>query len=112
MIRITTHVLDTELGRPAAGLVVRLERLAAPPGTGPVAVATTDRDGRVLDWLPNGVPRGGYRLVFETGPWLRAAGRATIYPEIAVDVELVEAERHYHLPLLLAGHSYTTYRGS
>jgi 5-hydroxyisourate hydrolase len=110
MIRITTHVLDTALGRPAAGVPVRLERAG---GEGPpVAQSLTDSEGRVRDWLPEGVAPGRYRLVFGTGEWMRATGRVSLYPEIGVDVELREGERHYHLPLLLSPHGYTTYRGS
>ncbi len=110
MIRITTHILDTALGRPAAGVPVRLER-AGSPGP-PVAQAVTDADGRVRDWLAGSVGPGRYRLVFATGEWLRATGRETVYPEIAVEVDVREGERDYHLPLLLSPHGYTTYRGS
>ncbi len=110
MIRVSTHVLDTALGRPASGVPVRLERAgAAGP---PLARAATDADGRVRDWLPEGVPPGRYRLTFSTGEWLRATGRETVYPEVTIEVELRDGETHYHLPLLLSPNSYTTYRGS
>jgi 5-hydroxyisourate hydrolase len=112
MIRITTHVLDMVDGRPAAGVRVRLERCDAASGAAPLASATTDADGRVGDWLPNGVEPGCYRLAFETGAWLRAAGRETIYPEVTVQVDARAGEKHYHLPILLAPNGYTTYRGS
>lgn len=109
MIGVSTHILDTALGRPAAGVPVRLE-----PGGGgaPLAVAVTDADGRVKNWLPQGLPPGRYRLIFGTGEWLRATGRDSVYLEIAIEVELKEGEKHYHLPLLLAPNGYTTYRGS
>jgi 5-hydroxyisourate hydrolase len=110
MIRITSHVLDVSAGRPASGLAVRLER----PGPGSPAVlasTTTDADGRVGDWLSAGVPAGRYRLVFETGAWFRAAGRDTLYPEVAIEFEIGD-EAHYHLPLLLSPFAYSTYRGS
>jgi 5-hydroxyisourate hydrolase len=108
MIRITTHVLDTSAGKPAAGLEVRLERA---DGT-LVSSAVTGRDGRVADWLGGGVPPGRYRLVFATGAWFRAASRNTIYPEVAVEIETSDATEHYHLPLLVAPFGYSTYRGS
>jgi 5-hydroxyisourate hydrolase len=111
MTRVTTHVLDTATGRPAAGLAVRLQRVdPGPPAE--VAAGTTDEDGRVADWLPEGVPAGRYRLVFATGAWFAAAGRATLFPEIAVEFEIARDERRCHLPLLLAPFGYSTYRGS
>jgi 5-hydroxyisourate hydrolase len=113
MTRITSHVLDTAAGRPAAGLTVRLEQ----PGRGadvpvPLASARTDADGRIRDWLPDGVAAGRYRLVFETGAWFRAAGRDTLYPEVIVDFQVRDGALHYHLPLLLSPFGYSTYRGS
>lgn len=111
MIRITTHVLDTNTGRPAAGVRVRLE-LAEAGGARPVATAETDADGRVAEWLRDGVPPGHYQLVFETGPWFRGQGRATVYHEIAIQFEARAGESHYHMPLLLAPFGYSTYRGS
>ncbi len=89
MTRITSHVLDTSAGKPAAGLTVRLEQ--AGPGArrhGYWLRPPRDADGRVRDWLPGGVPSGRYRLVFETGAWFKAAGRDTLYPEVVVDFEV------------------------
>lgn len=111
MARVTTHVLDTSTGRPASGIGVRLDRLEG-PGSSPLAAARTDADGRVQDWLPDGVPAGRYRLVFETGAWFRAAGRETLYPEIVIHLEVGDGTPHYHVPLLLAPFGYSTYRGS
>ncbi|MGH7528377.1 MAG: hydroxyisourate hydrolase [Gemmatimonadales bacterium] len=111
MTRITSHVLDTSSGRPATGLRVRLERVE-PAGLSAVASATTDPDGRIREWLPDGVPAGRYRLIFETGAWFRAAGRETLYPEVVIHFEVADGMPHYHLPLLLAPFGYSTYRGS
>jgi 5-hydroxyisourate hydrolase len=111
MTKVTSHVLDTAAGRPAPGIAVRLERSDGGSYT-PVASATTDADGRVRDWLPDGVPAGRYRLVFETGPWFRAEGRSTLYPEVVIHFEVEAAASHYHLPLLLSPFGYSTYRGS
>jgi 5-hydroxyisourate hydrolase len=125
---ITTHVLDTVLGKPAAGIAVRLERqegggwLEVPSGEPPEQVqdapcgwveigdGVTDADGRCRDLAPDAEP-GDYRLTFETGDYLRRLGRSTIYPEICV-LFRCSGEPHYHLPLLLSDNSYTTYRGS
>jgi len=101
---VTTHVLDAALGRPAAGVGVRLERA---DGT-VVAEARTDDDGRVGDL---GVPEpGGHRLVFATGEWFAGQGRETFYPEVVVTFTL--GEGHHHVPLLLSPFAYSTYRGS
>jgi 5-hydroxyisourate hydrolase len=101
---VTTHVLDAALGRPAAGVRVRLERT---DGT-VVAEAATDTDGRVSD-LGSPEP-GDHRLVFATGEWFAAAGRDTFYPEVVVTFTL--GEGHHHVPLLLSPFAYSTYRGS
>ena len=112
MTRITSHVLDTSTGGPAAGLTVRLEQTGRGGGAAPLTSATTDADGRIRDWLPAGVPAGRYRLVFQTGAWFRAAGRDTLYPEVVIDFEVRDGVPHYHLPLLLSPFGYSTYRGS
>jgi 5-hydroxyisourate hydrolase len=111
MSRITTHVLDTALGRPASGLRVRLDRVDGGK-TEEIASARTDPEGRVRDWSAQGVSPGRYRLVFETGEWFRAAGRESLYPEVVIHVELSGSEPHYHIPLLLAPFGYSTYRGT
>ena len=101
---VTTHVLDAALGRPAAGMAVRLERWDGAV----VAEVRTDTDGRARD-LGDHEP-GDYRLVFGTGPWFAAAGRDTFYPEVAVGFRL--GLGHHHVPLLLSPYAYSTYRGS
>ena len=104
MSSVSTHVLDAALGRPAAGVAVRLERT---DGT-VVAEDSTDADGRVPA-LGSPDP-GEHRLVFSTGEWFAAAGRETFYPEVAVTFTL--GEGHHHVPLLLSPYAYSTYRGS
>jgi 5-hydroxyisourate hydrolase len=111
MSGITTHVLDTALGRAASGLRVRLDRVEG-DRTEEIASARTDGEGRVRDWAAQGVSPGRYRLVFDTGEWFRAAGRESLYPEIVIHVELSGSEPHYHIPLLLAPFGYSTYRGT
>jgi 5-hydroxyisourate hydrolase len=106
---ITTHVLDTVLGRPAAGIVVHLEINQAGRWL-VLADGATDADGRCPDLAPE-AHQGIYRLTFETGDYLYRQGRATIYPHIAITFHC-SGEAHYHMPLLLSDNSYTTYRGS
>ena len=134
MSAITTHVLDTVLGKPAAGIAVRLEKQEGggwfevtreePSAGGPsrervhdtsspwteVARSVTDDDGRCRDLAAN-LESGVYRIVFDTAAYLRRQGRDSIYPEISITFTC-GGESHYHLPLLLSDNSYTTYRGS
>jgi 5-hydroxyisourate hydrolase len=109
MSRITTHVLDTVLGKPAAEIAVRLDSKTG-GGWVEVAASATDGDGRCRDLAPEAAA-GAYRLTFETGAYFARSGRSSIYPEISIVFECV-GDEHYHLPLLLSDNSYTTYRGS
>ncbi len=109
MNRITTHVLDVVIGKPAVGVVVRLERREDSVWNF-VREGTTDADGRCRDLVEDAGP-GLYRLAFNTGDYLSHNGRSSIYPEITITFTC-SGEAHYHLPLLLSDNSYTTYRGS
>ncbi len=109
MSRITTHVLDTVLGKPAGGVTVRLE-MKSGDAWNAVSAGDTDVDGRCSNLAKDAVA-GDYRLTFSTGAYLARNGRSSIYPEIAVTFRC-GGEAHYHLPLLLSDNSYTTYRGS
>ncbi len=111
MSTVTTHVLDTSLGQPAADVDVRLERLdGAEPS--PVARGRTDGDGRIRDFGPDGLPPGTYRVVFDTGAYFAASGRRAFYPEVAISFRIDSADGHYHVPLVLSPFAYSTYRGS
>jgi 5-hydroxyisourate hydrolase len=111
---ITTHVLDTALGRPAAGVPLRLERLGSPAGTGTevLAEATTDADGRVRDLGPEQVEPDTYRLVFDVAAYAAANGQPCFFPEVAITFALTDPATHHHVPLLLSPFGYSTYRGS
>ena len=109
MSGITTHILDTVLGKPAAGVGVRLE-IFDDDSWMLLAESATDSDGRCRN-LCSDVPAGLYRLTFSTGEYFREQGRSSIYPEVCINFEC-QAEGRYHLPLLLSDNSYTTYRGS
>jgi len=114
MGRLTTHVLDTSIGKPAEGLKLTLRRLA---DGAVLAECVTDADGRVDRPLLEGeafVP-GHYELVFEAGAYFRASGLTLPEPAfletIPIRFGLSEAT-HYHVPLLVSPYGYSTYRGS
>jgi 5-hydroxyisourate hydrolase len=114
MSAITTHVLDLVLGKPAAGISVRLEKHQIDRRQGgrwaPVSAAETDVDGRCRN-LTEKAPAGVYRLSFATGAYLERNGRRCLYPEIGITFTC-DGVGHYHLPVLLSDNGYTTYRGS
>ncbi|MET0448104.1 MAG: hydroxyisourate hydrolase [Aeromicrobium sp.] len=104
MTTVSTHVLDSVLGLPAAGLDVVL---ATADGTF-LAAATTDADGRIA-WVAD-VDTGDYVLTFATGEWFAAAERDTFFPAVTLTVTV--SDEHTHVALLLGPYSYTTYKGS
>ena len=109
---ITTHVLDTAAGRPAAGVPVRLERAG---GAGrEIGRGVTDRDGRMRTFVREGHPleAGTYRLVFDTASYFRASGVDGFFPEVTIVFDIRDPAQHYHVPLLLSPFGYSTYRGS
>jgi len=109
MSAITTHVLDAVLGKPAAGIGVKLE-MWVNAAWDTAAKSATDTDGRCRD-LTHDADAGLYRLTLDTGAYLAGMGRKSIYPEISITFTC-DGVTHYHLPLLLSDNSYTTYRGS
>lgn len=111
---ITTHVLDTALGRPGAGIEAVLERRAGDGSFEVLGRGRTDADGRIGDLLPPGsrLEPGIYRLTFETGAYHARTGRPGFYPQVSVLFEIGDAGQHYHVPLLLSPFGYSTYRGS
>jgi 5-hydroxyisourate hydrolase len=114
MSAITTHVLDTSRGRPAAGVQIVLERLSADGASSVLARGATDADGRARDLLPSGesIDPGLYRLVFDTGAYFAAQSVEAFYPHVVIDFEVRDGAQHYHVPLLLSPFGYSTYRGS
>ncbi|HET7325800.1 MAG TPA: hydroxyisourate hydrolase [Nocardioidaceae bacterium] len=112
MSAITTHVLDTALGRPAAGVPVRLEQVRAVGSSTVLATAVTDPDGRVRELGPDRVEPGDYRLTFDTSAYGARTEQACFFPEVSVTVTVTEAAQHYHVPLLLSPFAYSIYRGS
>jgi 5-hydroxyisourate hydrolase len=111
MSRITTHVLDTALGRPAAGVHVVLERASDDGGWALLARGETDADGRVADLGPDEVDDGTYRIRFDTREYFERGRQAVFFPEVIIPFQVADA-RHHHVPLLLSPFGYSTYRGS
>lgn len=111
---ITTHVLDTSIGRPAVGIKVSLEVLSAGGGWTQVAWGTTDQDGRVRELLPNGqkLQEMRYRLVFDTATYFAGRNVESFYPVVIVVFEIQNPNQHHHVPLLLSPFGYSTYRGT
>ena len=115
MGRITTHVLDTAAGRPAAGLKVILSRVDGLPKV--IAEAVTNADGRADKPLLDGAAfsAGQYEIVFHVGDYFRRAGVALASPPFLDVVPVrfgVTDDAHYHVPLLVSPYAYSTYRGS
>jgi 5-hydroxyisourate hydrolase len=114
--RLTTHVLDTASGRPAAGLAIALYSVGG-NSRSKIAEAVTNADGRCDQPLLEGASfaTGTYELVFFAGDYLRRSGAALPDPlfldEIPIRFGMAE-EKHYHVPLLLSPYGYSTYRGS
>jgi 5-hydroxyisourate hydrolase len=104
---ISTHVLDTDRGMPAVGVRVALYRLDV--GAAPIRMtqALTDGDGRIRDLLERPLTAGDYRLEFDV-----AHEDGSFFTKVAIDLRITDAERSYHVPLLLAPYAMTTYRGS
>jgi 5-hydroxyisourate hydrolase len=104
---ISTHVLDTDRGMPAQGVRVTLSRLDVRDAPIRMTQALTDGDGRVRDLLERPLVAGDYRLEFDV-----AHEDGSFFTKLAVDVRITDITRSYHVPLLLAPFSMTTYRGS
>jgi 5-hydroxyisourate hydrolase len=114
MSRISTHVLDTAQGKPAKDVPVRLERQEAAGKWRVLAASHTDKDGRCAQLLPeNEVVRPGtYRLAFDTSSYHLGQKMQGLYPIVEITFQVQDGESHFHIPLLLSPHGYTTYRGS
>ena len=111
MARISTHVLDIAKGAPAAGITVELHSADAL-----IHSCSTNCDGRTDAPLlaSDRIPAGPYDIVFHVGDYLRAErpGEKPFYDRIAIRFVVSDGTGHYHVPLLLAAHGYSTYRGS
>ena len=117
MSQLTTHILDTSRGKPAAGVTVILfQQDPADPVTADwrqIAIGTTNDDGRVPDLLQKDVvlEPGAFKLKFDIKPYFESQGLPCFYPYVEIVFNIADSE-HYHVPLLLNPFGYSTYRGS
>jgi len=117
MGRLSTHVLDTVNGKPAAGVMITLDRLRAEGGRDRVTQVLTNADGRTDEPLLSGMLEPGtYELRFEIGAYFRGLGSTLSEPAfldiVPIRFGIADADGHYHVPLLASPWSYSTYRGS
>ena len=114
MKRISTHILDTALGRPAKDVPVKLERQERSGNWRLLSSARTDHDGRCAQLLPEdeALSSGTYRLAFDTASHFAAQKTDALYPVVEITFQVRDGESHFHIPLLLSPNGYTTYRGS
>ncbi len=110
---ITTHILDTALGRPAKGVPIELQGQNEAGEWQVIASGITNNDGRISDLLAEGqkLAVGTYRMVFDTANYFTQIGTKIFYPTVHIYFNTFD-QSHYHIPLLLNPFGYTTYRGS
>lgn len=110
---ITTHILDTAIGKPAAGVRVALLRIDNAIRT-VIGSGVTDADGRLKDLVPKTAElnAGTFELAFETGAYFLGRGIKPFHPRVIVMIEITDPKQHHHVPLLISPFGYTTYRGS
>ena len=114
MSGITTHVLDVSIGRPAAGVLVRLDRQTKDGDWETIGIQETDTDGRARDLLRDGAPliAALHRLTFEVGSYFRDRQVDGFYEEVTIAFIVKDPSQYHHVPLLLSPFGYSTYRGS
>jgi 5-hydroxyisourate hydrolase len=112
MSQLTTHILDTTHGKPAAGVQIVLYQQQGADWK-EIVRGITNHDGRITDWLPKEevLSAGWYKLKFETGDYYKQLMISSFYPFVEVVFSITDAS-HYHVPLLLNPFGYSTYRGS
>jgi 5-hydroxyisourate hydrolase len=113
---ITTHVLDTSKGKPAAGMPVRLSMRTGQHENDwkDLGETKTNSDGRAPDLFASDIKisAGIYKLVFETLTYFSSISVTGFYPSVTIIFEITDPEQHHHIPLLLNPFGYSTYRGS
>ena len=118
---LSSHILDTHLGKPAAGITVTLDRVSASGKASLLANGVTNADGRVapdswsfdptIDIAEYHLDVGRYTLTFDTQSYFDEQNLTAFYPQVVIDF-MISDNGHYHVPLLLSAHGYSTYRGS
>jgi len=109
--QITTHVLDTSVGKPGRGIKIAL--FGTGEDSGCIATGITNADGRIPDLLPRGrvLKNGLYKMIFRVGDYYKSKQIDSFYPVVEIQFELSD-HTHYHIPLLISPFGYSTYRGS
>lgn len=113
IITLSSHILDTHLGKPASNVQVKLHRIDDQQSI-ELSVAYTNSDGRITndDWdLTTPLVNGRYTLTFEIKNYFDTQNLQAFYPQAVIDFMITDND-HYHIPLLLSAHGYSTYRGS
>ena len=117
---ITTHVLDTALGLPGRGIFTKLEKMTS-KGNGHhsevweiIAEGTTNQDGRIPGFIPENylLSAGVYRITFNTSDYFKSIEKECFYPYASIVFDINDPDSHYHVPLLISGFGFSTYRGS
>ena len=118
---LSSHILDTHLGKPASDIAVTLHRVQGNGIATLLAHGTTNNDGRVtpdawqfetaLDSAERQLAIGRYTVTFDTQSYFDVQQLTAFYPQVVIDFVVNDAS-HYHVPLLLSAHGYSTYRGS
>jgi len=113
MSGITTHVLDTARGRPAAGVPATLE-MAAAGGWKLMGKGVTNADGRIADLVSKetDLNAGSYRLIFDTEKYFAQLHLKAFYPLVTITFRIEDPSQHYHVPLIISPFGYSTYRGA
>lgn len=110
---LSTHILDTALGKPAAGVEILLSKQCDDNEWRSLATGTTDHDGRCKALLPDeALEATNYRLAFYTLSYFVEQRITPLYPIIEITFAVTDPTQHYHIPLLLSANGYTTYRGN
>ncbi|MGA7157426.1 MAG: hydroxyisourate hydrolase [Acidobacteriaceae bacterium] len=109
---LSTHILDTALGRPAANIAITLAQLQHDTWR-ELVTGHTDADGRCKTLLADhNLEATTYRLTFHTQPYFAVQNITSLYPYIEIIFTITDPAQHYHIPLLLTANGYTTYRGT
>jgi 5-hydroxyisourate hydrolase len=113
MSGITTHVLDTAKGKPGVGINIVLEKKIS-SGYERIGGGRTNNDGRLPGLLDENynLEKGIYRISFDTESYYKEQGQKCFYPEASIVFEIENPSEHFHVPLLISGYGYSTYRGS
>ena len=110
--QLTTHVLDTSIGKPAKGMDIILQEFSE-QNWHTISQGVTDSNGRVSDFLPSGrmMKAKKYKLIFDTDTYFQNSKTVGFYPQVEIQFSILD-DQHYHVPLLISPYGYSTYRGS